>query len=118
VDVENGLVTGALGQEEDGVGAIMAKNNRRLFRLARSIVKDDNEAEDIVQECYLRAFAGLSEFRGEARLSTWLTRIVINEAYGRLRRRRGTTDLESIEATHPMEPENIPFPLPRRLDPA
>src|SRR5689334_22054904 len=97
--VEADLVTRALRRDEDAVRAIIQQNNRRLFRLARSIVKDDNEAEDIVQECYLRAFAGLSEFRGEAQLSTWLTRIVINEAYGRLRRRRVTTDLASIEAT-------------------
>src|SRR5262249_48713562 len=117
VDVENGLVTGALGQEEDGVGAIIRQNNRRLFRLARSIVRDDNEAEDIVQECYLRAFAGLSEFRGEAQLSTWLTRIVINEAYGRLRRRRVTTELGRLEGMQAMDAEIIPFPLARELDP-
>jgi len=115
--VEADLITRALRHDEDAVRAIIRQNNRRLFRLARSIVKDDNEAEDIVQECYLRAFAGLSEFRGEAQLSTWLTRIVINEAYGRLRRRRVTTDLESIEATHAMDAEIIPFPLARELDP-
>jgi RNA polymerase sigma-70 factor, ECF subfamily len=85
---EADLVARARRRDEDAVRAIIGQNNRRLFRLARSIVKDDNEAEDIVQECYVRAFAGLGEFRGEARLSTWLTRIVINEAYGRLRRRR------------------------------
>jgi RNA polymerase sigma-70 factor (ECF subfamily) len=110
---EADLVTRARRHDEDAVRTIISQNNRRLFRLARSIVKDDNEAEDIVQECYVRAFAGLGEFRGEARLSTWLTRIVINEAYGRLRRRRPTTDLESIEATA----EIIPFPLARELDP-
>jgi RNA polymerase sigma-70 factor (ECF subfamily) len=114
---EADLVTRARRHDEDAVRAIIGQNNRRLFRLARSIVKDDNEAEDIVQECYVRAFAGLGEFRGEARLSTWLTRIVINEAYGRLRRRRPTTDLESIEATHAMDAEIIPFPLARDLVP-
>jgi RNA polymerase sigma-70 factor (ECF subfamily) len=108
---EADLVTRARRHDEDAVRAIIGQNNRRLFRLARSIVKDDNEAEDIVQECYVRAFAGLGEFRGEARLSTWLTRI------GRLRRRRPTTDLESIEATHAMDAEIIPFPLARELDP-
>ena len=114
---EADLVTRARRHDEEAVRTIIGQNNRRLFRLARSIVKDDNEAEDIVQECYVRAFAGLGEFRGEARLSTWLTRIVINEAYGRLRRRRPTTDLESIEATHAMDAEIIPFPLARELDP-
>lgn len=114
---EADLVTRARRRDEDAVRTIIGQNNRRLFRLARSIVKDDNEAEDIVQECYVRAFAGLGEFRGEARLSTWLTRIVINEAYGRLRRRRPTTDLESIEALHAMDAEIIPFPLAHELDP-
>jgi RNA polymerase sigma-70 factor, ECF subfamily len=114
---EADLVTRARRRDEDAVRTIIGQNNRRLFRLARSIVKDDNEAEDIVQECYVRAFAGLGEFRGEARLSTWLTRIVINEAYGRLRRRRPTTDLQSIEALPAMDAEIIPFPLAHELDP-
>src|SRR6185295_8861451 len=70
--------------------ALMRRNNRRLFRLARSIVGSDAEAEDVVQEGYVRAFAGLDGFRGDARLDTWLARIVSNEALGRLRRRRPT----------------------------
>jgi RNA polymerase sigma-70 factor (ECF subfamily) len=115
--VEIDLVSRALRHDEDAVRAIISQNNRRLFRLARSIVKDDGEAEDVVQECYVRAFTRLGEFRGESRLSTWLTRIVINEACGRLRRRRRTTDLESIEATHAMDADIIPFPLAPQLDP-
>ena len=114
--VEADLITRALHHDEDAVRAIIAQNNRRLFRLARSIVKDDNEAEDVVQECYLRAFARLSEFRGEARLSTWLTRIVMNEAYGRLRRRRATVDWTTVEAVPTIEAQIIPFPSPQ-LDP-
>jgi sigma-70-like protein len=54
-------------------GRIIRANNRRLFRLARSIVKDDAEAEDVVQEGYVRAFTRLGQFRGESSLSTWLT---------------------------------------------
>src|SRR5690242_3219234 len=60
--------------------AIMQRYNRRLYRVARGIVRDDGEAEDILQEAYVRAFAALGTFRGDARLSTWLTRIVVNEA--------------------------------------
>ena len=77
---------------------IMRRNNCRLFRAARSVLRDDAEAEDVVQEAYLRAFRGLAGFRGEAGLSTWLTRIALNEALGRLRRRRATVGLEAVDA--------------------
>ncbi|MBV1796906.1 RNA polymerase sigma factor [Siccirubricoccus sp. G192] len=76
---------------------IMRRNNRHLFRAARGVLRDDTEAEDVVQEAYVRAFRGLAGFRGEASLSTWLTRIALNEALGRLRRRRNTVGLEAIE---------------------
>lgn len=66
---------------------IMRRHNRLLFRTARSIVKSDAEAEDTLQEAYLRAWRSLASFRAEAKLSTWLVRIVVNEAIGRLRRR-------------------------------
>ena len=64
----------------------MRRHNRLLFRTARSILKDDAEAEDAVQEAYLRAWRALSSYRAASRLSTWLVRIVTNEALGRLRR--------------------------------
>ena len=66
---------------------IMRRNNQLLFRTARSILRNDEEAEDAVQEAYLHAYRALGSFRGEAKLSTWLVRIVANEALGRLRRR-------------------------------
>jgi RNA polymerase sigma-70 factor (ECF subfamily) len=59
---------------------------------------DDAEAEDVVQETYVRAFTHLDGFRGEAQLSTWLTRITLNEALGQLRRRRITVGLKDIDA--------------------
>jgi len=65
---------------------IMRRHNRMLFRTARSILRNDAEAEDALQEAYLRAWRMLSTFRGESKLATWLTRIVINEALGRKRR--------------------------------
>ena len=58
----------------------MQRGNQRLFRIARSIVRDEVEAEDVLQEAYVRAFSRLSDFRGEASIYTWLTRIVVNEA--------------------------------------
>lgn len=66
---------------------IMRRHNRLLFRSARSILKSDAETEDALQEAYLKAWRALPGFRAEARLSTWLTRIVINEALGRIRRK-------------------------------
>lgn len=67
---------------------LMRKHNQLLFRTARSIVRDEAEAEDVVQEAYLLAYRKAASFRGEASLSTWLTRIVVNEASGRLRKQR------------------------------
>jgi RNA polymerase sigma-70 factor (ECF subfamily) len=91
------LVALARRGEAGAFGEIMRRNNRRLFRAARSVLRDDAEAEDAVQEAYVRAFQGLAGFRGEAGLSTWLTRIVLNEALGRLRRRRATVGPEAVE---------------------
>ena len=67
---------------------VITANNQRLFRAAWSILKDHSEAEDAVQSAYLKAFARIGEFEGRSALSTWLTRIAINEALGRLRSSR------------------------------
>ena len=67
---------------------VMRRHNGMLFRVARSILKDDHEAEDALQEAYVDAYRQIAKFRGDAKLSTWLTRIVINEALGRLRKRK------------------------------
>jgi len=97
---------------------IMQRNNQRLYRIARAVLHDDSEAEDVVQEAYVHAFAGLADFRGESSLSTWLSRIVLNEALGRLRRRRPTVDVTSIENHQPAQDKVIPFPLTStQLDP-
>jgi RNA polymerase sigma-70 factor (ECF subfamily) len=65
---------------------LMRRHNRVLFRIARAILRDDAEAEDALQEAYLQAYRTMRHFRGEARLSTWLGRIVANEALMRLRK--------------------------------
>jgi RNA polymerase sigma-70 factor (ECF subfamily) len=67
---------------------VVTANNQRLFRAAWSILKDRSDAEDAVQSAYLKAFARIGEFEGRSALSTWLTRIAINEALGRLRSSR------------------------------
>lgn len=76
---------------------IMERNNRRLYRVARSVLRNDSDAEEVVQEAYLRAFRALPSFRAESSLSTWLTRIALNEALQRARRHRTTLELESME---------------------
>jgi RNA polymerase sigma-70 factor (ECF subfamily) len=80
------LVALAVSGDAFAFERIMRRHNRLLYRTARSIVKSDGETEDVLQEAYLRAWSALSSFRAEAKLSTWLVRIVVNEALGRLRR--------------------------------
>ena len=65
---------------------LMRRHNRMLFRTARAILRDDAEAEDALQEAYLRAYRSMDSYRGEAQVSTWLVRIVVNEALGRRRK--------------------------------
>ena len=86
-------------QERDGSAfrTIMQRHNRRLYRLARSILRNDREAEDVVQEAYVRAFTHMETFRGDSSLATWLARITMNEALGRLRRQRPTMDWTTLE---------------------
>ncbi len=110
------LVRRARTRDEAAVRAIMQANNRKLYRLARGILRNDSEAEDVVQETYVRAFTHLEDFRSESSLSTWLSRIAINEALGRLRRTRPTVDLADVpEGT--LEAQIIQFPLSAAPDP-
>jgi RNA polymerase sigma-70 factor, ECF subfamily len=81
------------------VRLVTGRNNQRLFRAAWSILRNRAEAEDAVQSAWLRAFAAIGAFEGRASLSTWLTRIAINEALGRARaakRRRARLDGDSV----------------------
>jgi RNA polymerase sigma-70 factor (ECF subfamily) len=66
---------------------LMRRYNERLYRAARAITRDDREAEDVMQQTYVNAFANLRQFSGQARFATWLTRIAINESLARVRRR-------------------------------
>lgn len=75
---------------------LMGRHNQRLFRIARSILRDDHEAEDAVQDTYVRALSAIDQFRGQASVSTWLARIAINESLGRLRRRRPMLSLDEL----------------------
>ena len=110
------LVRRALARDETAARAIMQANNRRLFRLARGILRNDAEAEDVVQETYVRAFTHLEQFRGDSSLSTWLSRIAMNEALGRLRRQRPGVELSSLPQGA-LEAQIIQFPLAASEDP-
>ena len=72
-------------RDSEAVRLVTQRNNRRLFRAAWSVLKNRDEAEDAVQSAYLRGFGAITTFAGKSSLTTWLTRIVINEALGRLR---------------------------------
>ena len=76
---------------------IMRKHNRMLFRTARAILRDDAEAEDALQEAYVQAFRSMDTFRAESKLSTWLARIVANEALMRLRKSARRAEIVPIE---------------------
>jgi RNA polymerase sigma-70 factor (ECF subfamily) len=102
------LVGLARRRDEAAVRELVRRHNRRLFRVARGVLRDDAEAEDVVQETWVRAFIGLDRFRGEASLATWLTRIALNEALGRLRRRRPRAALAALDE----KGSTIMLPLP------
>jgi RNA polymerase sigma-70 factor (ECF subfamily) len=75
---------------------LIRRYNQRLYRVARSILRDDADAEDVMQEAYVRAYEHLNQFAGEAKFSTWLTKIAVYEALGRVRLRGRTADLDSV----------------------
>jgi RNA polymerase sigma-70 factor (ECF subfamily) len=85
---EADLIARAMRRDPEAVRTITTQHNRRLYRLARSILRNDDEAEDALQTAYMKAFASLADFRRESSLTTWLSRIVINEALGRVRNRK------------------------------
>ena len=96
-DVE--LAQRCAARDRDAIRFVIAANNQRLFRAAWSVLENRSEAEEAVQAAYLSAFAGMGSFEGRSALSTWLTRIVINEALGRRRadeRRRRHLEEEGV----------------------
>ncbi len=106
---------------------VMRRHNRLLCRTARAILRDDADAEDALQDAYLKAYAKIGTFSGESRLSTWLVRIVVNEALGRLRqRKRGQAVVafapsrerpsESEEDMLPGRPEDTPENMTLRAE--
>jgi RNA polymerase sigma-70 factor (ECF subfamily) len=87
--------------------ALMRRHNRMLFRTARAILRDDAEAEDALQEAYIQAYRSLASFRGDAQLSTWLARIVANEALQRLRKQARRADIVPLQPAAGAEVEQV-----------
>lgn len=101
------VVTRVLAGDTPLFEILMRRYNQRLFRVARSILNDASEAEDVMQEAYLRAFRELASFRGDARFATWLTRIACHEALARARKRWWI-----VPATSGSEPPDLPATAP------
>ncbi|WP_323001965.1 RNA polymerase sigma factor [Denitromonas sp.] len=100
---DQALVAEVLARRPGAFEGLMRAHNRRLFRTARSILRDDTEAEEAVQEGYISAYAALADFKGQSSLSTWLTRIVVNAALMR-RRKRGQEAPLPTEVPDPQVP--------------
>lgn len=91
--------------DQDAFVLMMRRHNRMLFRAARSVLRDDAEAEDALQDGYLQAYRSIGQFRGQAKLSTWLTRIVVNEAIARARKSRRHAGVTRIYPGDDPEPQ-------------
>jgi len=92
------VVERVLGGETALYELLMRRHNQRLYRIARAILRDDAEAEDVMQDAYVRAYQNLAGFEGRATFVTWLARIALNEALARVRRR---SRFQSIDSSDP-----------------
>ncbi|HEY2682644.1 MAG TPA: RNA polymerase sigma factor [Steroidobacteraceae bacterium] len=84
--------------DQGAFGDLMRRHNQRLYRLARTVLRQPQEAEDALQEAYLQAYRAMRKFRGESSLSTWLCRLVLNECLGRVRRQERRQNILPITA--------------------
>lgn len=95
-EAEQPMPDGLERGQRDAFGLLMRENNRRLWRIARAILNDESDAEEAVQEAFMRAFAHLGQFRGEASPGTWLSRIVVNEALKLRAQRARSVNIDDI----------------------
>jgi len=91
------LVRRVAARDHEAFRALMKRHNQMLYRAARSILKNEPEAEDAVQDAYMQAYKAMGEFRGDAKVSTWLVRIVVNESIARLRRHTRRAEVIRLE---------------------
>jgi RNA polymerase sigma-70 factor (ECF subfamily) len=106
------LVEAIAGAHHVAFEALMRRYNSKLFRVARAILKDDAEAEDVLQDAYLDAYRHIRDFKGGAQVSTWLTRIVINQALMHLRRHKRDRVVESFGDHLLAEPDDSEGNMP------
>jgi RNA polymerase sigma-70 factor (ECF subfamily) len=104
------VIARVLGGEKELYELIIRRYDRRLFRISRSYVKDGDEAEDVVQEAFIRAYENLAQFEGRSAFSTWLTRILLNEALSRTRRHRRFPSFRTMP--DPFEPQTTRMEIP------
>ena len=110
-DIE--LVQRIASRDEGAFEMLMRRYNRKLFRVARAILKDDAEAEEALQDAYLAVYVHIGEFQGRARLSTWITRIVINQALMRSRKQRRDRVIVPLPtALGSVQPAELAFDVP------
>jgi RNA polymerase sigma-70 factor (ECF subfamily) len=95
------LISRILAGEKELFENLVRRYNSRIYHISRAVVQSDDEAEDVVQEAFVRAFEHLREFEGRAHFSTWLTRIALHEALSRIRRLRRETAIAAPEAIPP-----------------
>jgi RNA polymerase sigma-70 factor (ECF subfamily) len=106
------IVSRVLAGETAFFELIMRRYNQRIFRVARSITRDDDEAQDVTQQTYLSAYASLQQFAGEARFSTWLTRIAINAALARASKRERRAEVALVVDDDRLVPLTAPVRTP------
>lgn len=99
------VVTRVLAGQTALFEVLMRRHNERLYRTARAILRDENEAEDVMQQAYVNAYSHLRQFDGRSKFSTWLTRIAVHEALARARRRDRYTTMD------PDNPNPHQFPM-------
>jgi RNA polymerase sigma-70 factor, ECF subfamily len=100
------LVRRVSARDHGAFRVLMKRHNQMLYRAARSILKNDAEAEDAVQEAYLQAYRAMGEFRGDAKLSTWLVRIVVNESITRLHKHTRRAEVIRLEGDNPRQDQH------------
>lgn len=109
IDPDHKLVSAAKRGDTDAFEMLISRHNRRVFAVSLRVTKNREDAEDVVQESFHKAFLHLDEFQEKARFSTWLMRIAFNEAYTLLRRRRG--NLEVLPDNSEAQEQPVPEPF-------
>lgn len=107
VSSDREIVSRVLNGDSMSFELIMRRYNRRLYRIARSVLRNDADAEDAVQDAYIHAYRNLSRFEGKGALSAWLSKITVNEALGRLRGAEATAATISFDDPEVQEEANF-----------